>query len=381
MIKEIIIQNFKSHSNTPLTLGNLTVLCGANGVGKSSVIQSLLLLRDTFMRDRAFDNLDLKSKSVKVGTVNDAIYEFADMDGFVFNITTDNKTFKFVYEAKTEDAKVRTFIRLNQEASVLPAQAESESLFNTDFQYVSAFRLGPQPQYFKEDKIVTIYRQISDEDGQAEYFVHFLDHFKDIEVLDAIAHESAQYKDLFTQVMAWEKEISAGINIEVQDLGKLGYALRYSYDAERSSTGKTRYFEAINVGFGLTYVMPILIAVLSAQPGALIIIENPEAHLHPNGISGLIKLLSLAAQAGIQIIIETHSDHVINGILVQCKLFETEKRGIDRNLVSLYQFGRKQKDQDSVATRIVIDEGGRLLSQPEGFFDQIEKDLEQLMGF
>lgn len=381
MIKEIIIQNFKSHSNTPLSFGNLTVLCGANGVGKSSVIQSLLLLRDTFIRDRAFDNLDLKSKSVKVGTVNDAIYEFADMDGFIFNITTDDKAFKFVYEAETEDAKVRTFIRLNTENSIVPEQPESESLFNTNFQYVSAYRLGPQPQYFKEDKIVTIYRQISDEDGQAEYFVHFLDHFKNIEVLSAIAHETAQYNDLFSQVIAWEKEISVGINIEVQDLGKLGYALKYSYDAERSSTGKTNYFEAINVGFGITYVMPILIAILSAQPGSLVIIENPEAHLHPNGISGLMKLLTLAAQAGIQIIIETHSDHVVNGILVQCKLFEIKQRGIDRNLVSLYQISRKQKDQDSVAKKITIDEGGRLQNQPDGFFDQIEKDLVQLMGF
>ena len=381
MIKDIVIENFKSHSNTSLALGNLTVLCGANGVGKSSVIQSLLLLRDTFIRDRTFDNLDLKSKSVKVGTVNDAIYEFADMDGFVFNIVTDRNTFKFVYEAKTENAKVRTFISLNKVNSVLPSRADTESLFNSNFQYVSAFRLGPQPQYFKEDKIVTIYRQISDEDGKAEYFVHFLDHFKNIEVLDAIAHNGVQYKDLFSQVIAWEKEISTGIDIEVQDLGKLGYALRYSYDAERSSTGKTKYFEAINVGFGLTYVMPILVAVLSAQPDALIIIENPEAHLHPNGISGLIKLLALAAQAGIQIIIETHSDHVINGILVQCKLFEINQRGLDRNLVSLYQFSRKQKDQDSVAKKIAIEEGGRLQTQPVGFFDQIEKDLEQLMGF
>lgn len=381
MIKEITLQSFKSHSNTTLSLGNITILCGANGVGKSSTIQSLLLLRDTYIRDRSFDNLDLKSKSVKVGTVSDAIYEFSEMDGFIFKISTDDKTFDFVYEADTEDAMTKTFVRLNEESSNIPEDVHTESLFNKNFQYISAFRLGPQEQYFKEDKIVTIYGQISDNDGQAEYFVHFLDHYKNIEVLDAIVYNGSQFKDLLSQVIAWEKAISSGINIEVQDLGKLGYALRYSYDAERSLSGKTKNFEAINVGFGLTYVMPILVAILSAKPGALIIIENPEAHLHPNGISGLVQLLALAAQAGIQIIIETHSDHVINGILVQCQQFDKKNRGVDRNLVSLYQFSRDKKDQNSLAKRILIDENGRLEEQPDGFFDQIDKDLEKLMGF
>lgn len=383
MIKSLTIQNFKSHSKTEISLGNLTVFCGANGVGKSSIIQSLLLLRDTFMRDRDFKNLDLKSKSVKVGTVNDAIYEFAEMDGFVINFDTSDTHFKFVYEAKSEDARTKTFVSLNDENSEIPEKPETESLFNENFQYISAFRLGPQIQYFKEDKIVTIYRQISDNDGQAEYFVHFLDHFKNIEVIDTLSHQDSTYKDLFSQVIAWEKEISEGINIEVQDLGKLGYSLKYSFDAERGATRRTRYFEAINVGFGITYVMPILIAILSAKPGALIIIENPEAHLHPNGISGLTKLLALAAQAGIQIIIETHSDHVINGILVQSKSFEEDKKktGVDKDLVALYQFSRAKKSQNSIATPIKINEGGRILKQPSGFFDQIEKDLEKLMGF
>lgn len=381
MIERIKIQNFKSHKDTHITLSNLTVFCGANGVGKSSVIQSLLLLRDTFIKDKSFDNLDLKSKSVKIGTVNDAIYEFSEIDGFGIYLQIEDKDYKFSFEALTEDSKVKTFIELDKTNSIIDSNISNETLFNSNFQYISAFRLGPQVQYLKEDKIVDIYKQISDEDGQAEYFVHFLDRFRNIEVLDEIAKETVVYKDLFTQVIAWEKEIGDGINIEIQDLGKLGFTLRYAFDTEKSLSKKTRNFEAINVGFGLSYVMPILVAILSAQKNALIIIENPEAHLHPNGIAKLTELICLAAQAGIQIIIETHSDHIINGILVQCKRFEEEGKGISKDNVSIYHFDRDETEHCTKAINVEIDNGGRLINQPKGFFDQISIDLEKLMGF
>lgn len=381
MINQLRIQNFKSHKDTTLGFKNLTILCGANGVGKSSAIQLLLLLRDNFIRDKSFDNLDLESKSVKVGTPNDAIYEFSETDEFGVHLSIEGREYSFIFEAKTEDARVKTFIPINNNQSKIPSTTAKESLFNTNFQYISAHRLGPQKQYLKEDKIVGIYRQISDEDGKSEYFVHFLDHYRNNEVLKGISNDQEHYTDLFSQVIAWEKEISEGVTIDIEDLGKLGYTLRYSFEADRSPSKRTKYFEATNVGFGLSYVMPILVAILAAGPDALIIIENPEAHLHPKGIAKLTELICLAAQAGVQLVIETHSDHIINGILVQCKRFEDDGKGVSKDNVSIYHFDRHKAEHYTVATKIEIAEGGRLESQPRGFFDQIELDLQKLMGF
>src|SRR5438046_1441121 len=73
-------------------------------------------------------------------------------------------------------------------------------------------------------------------------------------------------------------------------------------------------YRPTNVGFGITYALPIVVSILSARPGSLVIIENPEAHLHPRGQVRMGELLSLASTAGIQVLIETHSDHVLNGI-------------------------------------------------------------------
>jgi predicted ATPase len=383
MLTEINIQNFKSHKNTNIILNNLTVLCGNNGVGKSSAIQLLLLLREAYVKDKSFEIIDLKSNPIKVGTANDAIYEFSLNDSFQINLNTDRESSKFVYEAKSEEEKVKTFIKLKLDESNQPRDMLKESLFNTNFQYVSAARLGPQEKYDKDDKIVDVHKQISVLEGKAEYFVHFLDKYKNEDVVSdiCIINDEIKYTDLFTQVIAWEKCISKGINIEIVDIGKLGFLLKYSFDTEASITKRTKNFEATNVGFGLSFVMPILVAILSAKKGALIIIENPEAHLHPNGISKLTELICLAAQAGIQIILETHSDHVINGILVQSKKFEQSQKGIDKHNVSIYHFDRDDNEHCAKSIKIEIEENGRLLNQPIGFFDQIEIDLEKLMGF
>jgi predicted ATPase len=383
MVSKIELVNFKSHKETKINLRNLTILCGSNGVGKSSLIQILLLLREAFLKDKSFDILDLKSNPIKIGTASDAIYEFAEFDGFKITLTFNEiKTCIFQYDAISEDDKSKSFIRLKKNNQEFENIEQDNSLFNFNFQYISAARLGPQEQYPKDDKIVDVHKQISVIEGKAEYFVHFLDKYRNQDVINELCYPNEHnYRDLYTQVTLWEKHIFNGANTEVQDVGKLGYLLKYSFDNEKSTTKRTKSFDAKNVGFGLTYTLPIIVSILSAQKGSLLIIENPEAHLHPGGIARLTELICLAAQAGIQIIIETHSDHVINGVLVQSKQFEVSepKTGIDKKNVSIYQILRDDKEHYSIAIPIQIEEGGRIYEKPAGFFDQISNDLRELI--
>lgn len=191
-------------------------------------------------------------------------------------------------------------------------------------------------------------------------------------------HESETDPYLLSQTISWEREISKGVNILPRKIGE-SYEISYNFDIP--NYGKTQEFSSNNVGFGLSYTLPILVAILSAQKDALIIIENPEAHLHPNGIAKLTELICLAAQAEIQIILETHSDHIINGILVQCKKFEEGQKGIDRNNVSVYQFDRNENQYCAKATKVEIEAEGLIRYPPEGFFDQFKIDRKFLMGF
>lgn len=381
MIKKLGIKNFKSHKDTELEFSNLTVLCGSNGIGKSSAIHALLLLRESYLNKSNFDYLDLKAKSCSIGTAKDAIYQFSESNELSFDIETNTNSFSYYYEVNDYDL-TKTFI--NKSPNTVPNTdkiiLENESLFNQTCQFISAARLGPQGSYSKDDVVVGIHNQISVIEGRAEHFVHFLNTHRDKNVLEHVINHNSKAKDLFTQVTAWEREISEGINVIVEDKGQSGYELKYSFNTE-TNTGKTDEFNASNVGFGLTYVMPIIVAILSAPTEALLLIENPEAHLHPNGQSKLTELICLAAQAGVQIVIETHSDHVINGILVNCKKFEDLQQGISKDNVSIYHFYRNETWQYSKVEKIKIEDNGLVRYTPKGFFDQFTIDRKFLMGF
>ena len=88
----------------------------------------------------------------------------------------------------------------------------------------------------------------------------------------------------------------------------------------------------------------------------------------------------LASQAGIQIILETHSDHIINGILVQSKNFEEKNKGIYRENVAVFNFTMDKEDLSTNVEQMTIEAEGKFDKKyPKGFFDQIKNDLENLM--
>ncbi|OFX28422.1 MAG: hypothetical protein A2X08_15350 [Bacteroidetes bacterium GWA2_32_17] len=380
MIKKFILKNFKSHKNTQLDFSNLTVFCGINGVGKSSIIQALLLIRESYLKNSKFDYLDLKSNPVNIGTAQDALYQFNTNNIISFEITTNKNKLHYSFEIPKDSDLVKTLIYKSKNVKHISDNniIANENLFNKNCQYISASRLGPQGAYKKDDVVIDVYNQISVINGQAEYFVHFLEKKRNNEVLKILCNNKVQLNDLFSQTTAWEREISEGINIEIKDIGNLGFELNFDFNTE---SGKTNKFKSTNVGFGITYTMPILVAILSSKPDSILFIENPESHLHPNGQSKLIELICLAAQAGIQIVLETHSDHIINGILVQCKKFEESQKGLSKENVSIYHIERDEKLHCSVSTKIKIEEGGRVRYTPKGFFDQFTIDRKFLMGF
>ncbi|AEI67311.1 hypothetical protein LILAB_27120 [Corallococcus macrosporus] len=133
-----------------------------------------------------------------------------------------------------------------------------------------------------------------------------------------------------------------------------------------------------NIGYGLSYAFPIIIAALLARRGQLIIIDSPEAHLHPKAQSGMGFFLAKMAAAGVQLAIETHSDHVLNGIRIA-----VQSGAISSENVAIHFFSPPpQMDTDPAqVTSPTIDSAGNLSDWPQGFFDQGEKDLARLSGW
>ncbi len=374
MITKLRLINYKSHKDSLLEFKNLTILSGQNGVGKSSIFQSLLLLRQSHQKGRLDKVLDLNSPLCFIGKGSDAIYKFSDeeFENEIHIVLQDNfKEYSWGFEISGE----KTFIeRIND----LPDSEGYEllSLFNSKFQYLSANR---GLEYDVDDYTVEVENQISIIEGKGELTAQYLNVFGNRKrVISDLKHPSEDDDFLLSQVSAWEKEISSNVNVETVKQGN-GYDVKYSFDTD-NPLGKLDELSKKNVGFGLSYVLPILVAILSAEKDSLILIENPEAHIHPYGISKLTELICLASQAGIQIIVETHSDHVINGVLVQSKNNEEdESKGINRENVKIYHFTRNEEEHRTISNELLILEGGRIFKRIDGFFDQIGKDIRKLI--
>ncbi len=243
---------------------------------------------------------------------------------------------------------------------------------------MSSLRIGGESDFSIDTDEAVTEKQISYEKGKGELIGNYLYAYQDAPTYDYI-NNSDETLPLLDEVMYWEGLISSGVTINVQKKAdKPGFTIFYGTkgrDGKKSIEG----LRAENIGFGVSYSLPVVTALLSAKPGALILVENPEAHLHPEGQAELARLMCLVAQRGIQVIVETHSDHIINGVLVNCKRFEKEGYGIDRENVSMYYFSGQDEEHAVIYEQIQVLPGGQIDYQPKGFFDRIVYDRGYLI--
>lgn len=381
MITRLKLSNFKSHRASDLRFGELTVLTGSNSAGKTSVIHALLLLRQSYLKNRLGDGIELNGSLCRIGVGGDVLYRFADTNTMSVEMD-DEECFRFAYELG--DGLGSSFVRKKEYSDNIDVRTLGRlALFSDMFQYVSSMRLSGVSHFDRYDYEVGEHGQISKEFGQGEAVAHFL--------YEKGAEETFNYIDmsgtslLADQVCAWEQKISANLTIDVQKSLSGGFDVVYGYKIP--GVKPVIDLRAENVGFGISHSLPIVAALVSAKPGALLILENPETHLHPKAQADLARLIARVAQRGVQIIVETHSDHIVNGILVASRLFEDvhsgkSKLGIDRQKIRIYYVDKDMKTPTcSSLHEVEILEGGRLSYQPKGFFDQAERDMYYLSGF
>lgn len=377
MITNLNINNFKLHKQTQLEIKGLTILTGMNGMGKSTVIQALTLLRQSFLMNDLDAGLNLKGDLCDAGVSGELACQSSDEHSLKIELKfsqQDDLTYFFNYPDNIMDTLLP-----GAEGNITNKYVLSKySLFNEYFQYLSAFRFGPQKSYNRDTSLVVSKKQISKIMGQCEYAVHFLEQYKntDIPVKElAISDETDITPDLrlVVQVERWLRMISPNIKINIEPSGE-DFKLKYRFNREENTI--TEDITALNTGFGITYVLPILIAILSAQKDSIILIENPEAHIHPKGQAILMEIMAKAVANGIQIILESHSDHIINGSLVA-----VNNGLITPELLSIYYFNREEHQHVAISHQLEVSKNGHIKRPPKGFFDQIDIDLKTLTGF
>ena len=369
MITSLQLRNFKCFDRQVLPFSPLTLLSGLNGMGKSSVLQALLLLRQSYHQGTLPDTgVTLNGELLHMGTAQDVLYQDALKDELEIGVrwgSAMEATFVLGYDRGADV--------LHLTSKSLTDGVFDRSLFSDSFQYLQAERLGPRVASAVSDYMVRHRRQIG---SAGEFAAHYLATFGDDKMpIPGLAHPKTESLLLRHQVEAWLGEISPGVRLSLTPHPEMDSVnLQYSFSDGAVRTGT---FRSTGVGFGITYTLPVVLALLSAKVGGLVLLENPEAHLHPRGQSQVGRLLAKAAAAGVQVAAETHSDHVLNGIRVAVR-----ENLIPAENVAVHFMSRTSGDSgvhaSVISPRIYPD--GRIDEWPDGFFDEWDKNLEALLA-
>jgi predicted ATPase len=382
MIQSIEIKNFKSIKSKYFPLRNLNVVLGMNGQGKSSFIQSLLLLRQSERLSSGILKLNGGDNGlVNMGTTKDVRYQYSK-EGENLGIALQFKgaapySMEFDYEI---DADV--FKQKNTSSGHI-VQNRGEALFTNKFQYLNAQRIEPKAHHAGSYSSVV---EANDLGKYGQYTAHYIELrgneevafdnvlHRDSKTYDEVTDVEITNKTLINQVNLWLGEISPGVNVRTTKVTSDLVLLEYVF--KQPNFGHTNRFKPENVGFGISYALHVVTALLKATPGDLLIIENPESHIHPRGQAELGKLIALVARNDVQVIIETHSDHILNGIRIGVKEDPEMK---DRTILFYFEKIVTDSEQYSKITNIEIDNKGELSEYPRNLLEEWSNQLLKLL--
>jgi predicted ATPase len=365
MLESVLIENFKCFRKQIIPLSSLTLLTGFNAAGKSTSIQSLLLGGQMARKGVDCKGIPLNGELVKLGTTGDVLSQYAD-----------EREIRFEYRTETESCLVKLDASERSSTSLEIKEGSSLSTNNEVIDtlkkivHISATRHGTLDVFPIPEDISPVFSDVG-ECGQ--YAPWWFDQYSDEDICVKRAHEDESSLVLRRQFTAWANEIFPGseantVTIERTPLVRL----------ELRTGLQEQWKRPANIGYGLTYTFPILVAGLLAKEGQVLIIDSPEAHLHPRGQSKIGYFLGVVAAAGVQVIIETHSDHVLNGVRLSIA-----KNKIPPENVAIH-FYTTPCGTDDLRPRVIspiLNKEGGLSEWPEGFFDQSDKDLAILSGW
>lgn len=326
MIKQLIIKGFKSFVDNSINFNQLNVLTGLNSSGKSTVIQALQILNKY---SRHFKNPLIEGH----GDYKELQNPFSSLP---FSINA----------------------RYCEDRMICYSPLTENNIYADDFPgliVISADRYGP---------LVSIPLLSDCELGpKGENVIKCIEMHENDILDELVIHPCSEGDTFLYNLRAWLGTISPGVQFDynIIDKADTSFSLFNGYRAK-------------NVGFGLSYTLPIIVALFlgTIKKNILVILENPEAHLHPRGQTEMGKLIASVAHSGCQVIVETHSDHLFDGIRIYAK---NNKGFADKVLTHWFE----QDKGISNVTSIKMDNYGRIKEWPEGMFDQFEINASDLL--
>jgi len=363
MIDEIKIKNFKCFlTSTNVPLSKITVCTGMNSVGKSTLIQAILLMWESYngFKNNADKNVPINvlinTSALKLGSTTQIMPDKHMM------LSANDMCFHY---AAGEDKL--SLILENREDMV------RGKLFDSMLYYLNAERVGPRSyqQMRSLGKLHCGYY------GEYTFDVIQKNPLREISEKRHFAPKSdSKTQSLDKQIDLWVSYIVNGVEVNfTSNIDTQTAQMQVRQPALDTPKGSPN-----NFGFGISYVLPIITTGLIAEKKSIVIIENPEAHLHPAGQSRIGEFLAQISCDDVQVIIETHSEHVLNGIRKYALKNEIKPEDVCINYFSVCEDSQNNKNSSASIeiNRLPLNERMDILNWPNGFFDQEALDLKEL---
>lgn len=233
--------------------------------------------------------------------------------------------------------------------------------------YLGPLRDDPKPVYG-----IASSADPSDVGVKGEFTAAVLDLYADqlVEFVDpGDTNGSIQRMKLRQAVITWLSHFDIAESYHTNEEGKLGHRL------EIRQKGTKKDLDLTNVGVGVSQVLPILVMSLVSEPGAVLLFEQPELHLHPKVQSILADFFLAIIKTGRQCIVETHSEYLINRL--RLRVSESPWESPLQDQITMYFVERE--DGNSIFKHVKINEYGSIPEWPKGFFDQGPKESDRIL--
>ncbi|NNK93997.1 MAG: DUF3696 domain-containing protein [Desulfobacterales bacterium] len=414
MFTKLRLHNFKIWKDTgDISLAPVTLLLGANSSGKSSLIQSFLLLRQTALSPDAgvtlnFGNSDAH-ESAQLGQFRDVLCKHGDDREieieFRWGETTEPKDTNIYVAAfkagKGGSAKLKS-LRLEKDGESYWAIHGTHDAYTIKLGS-ERIKRGASPQYKPERSVMfpPSARKILEEHGESveELGLSLINELSRISYLGPIrkipqrdygwsgnmpvtlgdqgeriadALIASKYHgddpgvngDLLRDVSKWLKKMELADNIKIKRLGSSArHEILLEYNGEATNLR--------DVGVGVSQVLPVITAAYIAPAGTIIIVEEPESHLHPLSQALLAELfVEASAERGVQFIVETHSEHLLRRLQTLVAKDEVDPHNVDMYFVV-------REGVDATLQPLGIDEYGRIKIWPPHFFGDITGEVRE----
>ncbi|MYB34897.1 MAG: DUF3696 domain-containing protein [Gammaproteobacteria bacterium] len=376
----ISLRNFKCFEALDLPCAPLTLLTGRNAGGKSTALQALLLLVQGLREAPNNNLLPLNGALVSLGTGGDVVYHSASAQKLCLGVS--NSAEQAIWDFRVDKGlSMRGLMTLADieysrdgnsvgisNHQMLPSEMETSDLIYSlrDTTFISA---GREMQLESYPVPQSPAHMRGDVGCSGEYAPYWYLEFADEAVMPKRRHPKDQRETVRAQVDAWFSEFFPGARANAERLSA-DAPIRLSFSLGQASP----WSKPANVGYGLSYAFPMLVTLLTAKAGSTVVIDSAESHLHPKAQSAVGYFIAKVAGSGLQILVESHSDHLLNGVRLAVR-----DGLLEPNDAAIHFF--EHPSQGLSVTTVSVDGNGAISDWPEGFFDQTERDLATLSGW